>query len=380
MKYRKPDYYDTFVCIADRCPATCCQGWQIAIDDETLKAYWNLQGSFANRLKNSVDWEYGVFCQYQGKCELLNERNLCDLYENLGEAYLCDACREYPRHVEEFENVREYSLSLSCPEAARILLTQEGRAQFIEWETEEEEQFEEGFDSQLYGVLLQARQIMCDILMSHRQPFAVSMELVQMLAENLQGLLDEGQLALADTVLGRFQPMEEQEQKEAARRARIRRSRRWDTCGEELKLLRTLPHTDPTWMEILDWMENERERLGRDGWEALHGALESGRGCGNGMPADRMQWEEKAARLAVSFLYTYFCGAVYDGQMAAACRFAVFCADWILELAAAQWQRQGRKERPDVVTAAWRFSREMEHRDENREALQEYLEKRGRKV
>ena len=219
---------------------------------------------------------------------------------------------------------------------------------------------------------------MCDILMSHRQPFAVSMNWCRCWRKS-QGLLDEGQLALADTVLGRFQPMEEQEQKEAARRARIRRSRRWDTCGEELKLLRTLPHTDPTWMEIwIGWKMSGR------GWDEMAGRPCMGvgicRGCGNGMPADRMQWEEKAARLAVSFLYTYFCGAVYDGQMAAACRFAVFCADWILELAAAQWQRQGRKERPDVVTAAWRFSRENGASDENREALQEYLEKRGRKV
>ena len=37
---------------------------------------------------------------------------------------LCDTCRNYPRHIEEFESLREISLSLSCPEAARILLSQ----------------------------------------------------------------------------------------------------------------------------------------------------------------------------------------------------------------------------------------------------------------
>ena len=37
---------------------------------------------------------------------------------------LCDTCRNYPRHIEEFEGLREISLSLSCPEAARILLSQ----------------------------------------------------------------------------------------------------------------------------------------------------------------------------------------------------------------------------------------------------------------
>lgn len=37
---------------------------------------------------------------------------------------LCDTCRNYPRHIEEFEDLREISLSLSCPEAASILLSQ----------------------------------------------------------------------------------------------------------------------------------------------------------------------------------------------------------------------------------------------------------------
>ena len=37
----------------------------------------------------------------------------------------CKTCRQYPRHEEEYENVRELSLSLSCPEAARMILSQD---------------------------------------------------------------------------------------------------------------------------------------------------------------------------------------------------------------------------------------------------------------
>ena len=36
MIYTKPDYYDEFTCIADKCKDTCCSGWQIVIDDEYL--------------------------------------------------------------------------------------------------------------------------------------------------------------------------------------------------------------------------------------------------------------------------------------------------------------------------------------------------------
>ena len=42
---------------------------------------------------------------------MLAESGLCDLQSNLGEEYLCDTCRLYPRHTEEFLDLREYSRS-----------------------------------------------------------------------------------------------------------------------------------------------------------------------------------------------------------------------------------------------------------------------------
>ena len=39
MKRTYVDNYQDFQCIADRCPKTCCAGWQIEIDEETLERY-----------------------------------------------------------------------------------------------------------------------------------------------------------------------------------------------------------------------------------------------------------------------------------------------------------------------------------------------------
>ena len=39
MLYTIPDYYDDFTCIADACEDTCCAGWQIVIDKESLQKY-----------------------------------------------------------------------------------------------------------------------------------------------------------------------------------------------------------------------------------------------------------------------------------------------------------------------------------------------------
>lgn len=39
MKYLKPHFYDKFICTAGDCPDTCCAGWQIMIDEESLERY-----------------------------------------------------------------------------------------------------------------------------------------------------------------------------------------------------------------------------------------------------------------------------------------------------------------------------------------------------
>ena len=85
MRYSKPHYYDNFRCLAGACPDTCCAGWQIYIDEESLEKYGRERGPFGNRLVNSIDWEEGAFYQYAGRCAFLNEEDLCDLQAELGE-------------------------------------------------------------------------------------------------------------------------------------------------------------------------------------------------------------------------------------------------------------------------------------------------------
>ena len=123
MQYTFPNYYKEFSCIAGECEDTCCAGWQIVIDEDSLERYGNEKSEFGKRLRNSIDWEEECFYQNNRRCAFLNDENLCDLYKELGPDSLCDTCRLYPRHTEEYEGLRELSLSLSCPEAARIILS-----------------------------------------------------------------------------------------------------------------------------------------------------------------------------------------------------------------------------------------------------------------
>ena len=94
------------------------------VDKKSLKKYKEETGDYRKKLKKAVDFRNETFRQDNNKrCAFLKDNNLCDMYLNLGPDSLCKTCRMYPRHVEEFENVREITLSVSCPEVARILLS-----------------------------------------------------------------------------------------------------------------------------------------------------------------------------------------------------------------------------------------------------------------
>ena len=114
------------MCIRDRseCEDTCCAGWEIVIDDETHKRYENVEGEFGEILRSKIVKSDGenIFLLNNGNCSFLNEKKMCEIYINLGEDHLCYTCQQFPRYTEEFLDLKEVGLSLSCPEAARIIL------------------------------------------------------------------------------------------------------------------------------------------------------------------------------------------------------------------------------------------------------------------
>lgn len=124
MKVRVPNYFNEFKCIASECEDTCCAGWEIVIDDETHKRYENVEGELGEILRSKIVKSDGenIFLLNNGNCSFLNEKKMCEIYINLGEDHLCYTCQQFPRYTEEFLDLKEVGLSLSCPEAARIIL------------------------------------------------------------------------------------------------------------------------------------------------------------------------------------------------------------------------------------------------------------------
>ena len=49
----KPDYYEDFTCIADRCSFTCCREWKIGVDEDTFVKWKHTLDRKSTRLNSS---------------------------------------------------------------------------------------------------------------------------------------------------------------------------------------------------------------------------------------------------------------------------------------------------------------------------------------
>ena len=128
MKEIFPNYYKKFKCIADKCKHSCCIGWEIDIDRETMDLYNSLGGEFAERIRSSITGDIPHFILNEDEhCPFLNKNGLCDIICELGEGAICDICYLHPRFSNFYEGFTETGLGLCCEEAARIILTEEER-------------------------------------------------------------------------------------------------------------------------------------------------------------------------------------------------------------------------------------------------------------
>ena len=124
MKLYAPAYYKRFKCIADRCDHSCCIGWEIDVDENTLAKYQALKSPYGAVIQSSIsmDGTPHFVLGDRNRCPHLDERGLCRIITNEGEACLCDICRQHPRFY-NYTSVAEVGLGISCREAARILLS-----------------------------------------------------------------------------------------------------------------------------------------------------------------------------------------------------------------------------------------------------------------
>ena len=126
------DYADRFRCIGPDCEDTCCQGWQITLDHSALIQLQKLpdpalQAILKNQLvphpAGSPATQVAHFrLTDDHRCPCLRTDHLCSIQAQHGEQFLPLGCQLFPRVRNRIDQVLESSLSLACPEAARLVL------------------------------------------------------------------------------------------------------------------------------------------------------------------------------------------------------------------------------------------------------------------
>ena len=364
MKYTIPHYFEQFRCVAAECEDTCCAGWAIMIDEDSLKQYKNLEGAFANRLRNSIDWEKGCFYQYEGRCTFLNEDNLCDLHIEAGEKMLCNTCRDYPRHMEEFEGIREGSLSLSCIEAAKIILGCKEPVQFVSFQDEVEDEEYEDFDYLLFDKLMDARERIIAVLQKRNVDIMVRIGIVLELVQKMQDAVDEDEIFKIDEMLDDFGSMDSFVAfQNSVNQYAIGENEYCQTIRKMFRLFSKLEVLKADWPEYVKKAEFTLFGDGQAAYEKNRLSFHKKVGLHS---ADSEIWSVWLEQLIVYFVFVYFCGAVYDGNIIGKMQTAVVCALLIRELALAKWIENEEEFSFDTfVDIAHRVSREVEHSDNN---------------
>lgn len=369
MKIRVPEYFKDFKCIASKCEDTCCAGWGIVIDDVTYDRYKNVQGKFGERLRSEIVHEAGenIFVLKGNNCPFLNKEKTCDIYINIGEENLCYTCQQYPRYTEEFGSLREIGISLSCPEAARIMLNNDKKVTFELSENEEVVSSYNDINAQLFIELLQSRNIVMDMLQHRDIDLRKRVALALLFVDEIQEKIDESEIKEIKYVREKYsdkffleellEKLEEYKDNEGIK---------YDNIQEYFNVFRDLKHITPNDPLGLNdvvryfWQADEDEEL----YILKHKQFVE-------------YYEDKIYKfenILVYFVFRYFMKAVFDYDALAKIKTAIISYMMIRELAVVRYIENNEFTDEDMVDIAHTYSKDIEHLEENIEALAELFE------
>jgi lysine-N-methylase len=139
-------YLTRFQCLGGSCEDSCCQGWQVQVDQrhyQILKK--KMGGTRAERAEfdavivrddspERTETSYAWIQMEAGKgtCPLLNAKKLCSVQGRYGEQALPDICATYPRLVARTNERFEVWGSLSCPELVRQCLLRDDAMELVD--------------------------------------------------------------------------------------------------------------------------------------------------------------------------------------------------------------------------------------------------------
>ena len=345
MRERRLSYMESFHCVGGACPDTCCRDWEVVLDPETAAYYRTVPGPLGDEIRaamTELDDEPCFFLR-DGLCPMLNDQGLCRIQLELGEEHLSRSCALHPRFAEEYGAVREWCLSLACPEAVRLLLSDPAPLTIAETVTEEPVTACNDLDPRLYFSLVTARKAAFSLAQDRSVPWQLRLGRLLAFGRSFQTALDHHRLGRLDAVTaryaaGRFPPLFPGSNPDAADRL--------------LDQLERLEPINDQWPKILSEARmapvtaEDRHRFGK--------AI--------------AQWDYVGEHLLFYYLYRYFLKAVNDRRLLPRIQLAAFSVLVLRQMVLARIAAGGCGEE-DLIDIFHRYSREVEHSEDNLNAL-----------
>ena len=311
MIERIPNYYPQFTCLAGTCPDSCCQEWEVDIDPKTAKLYRDLPGKLGDALREKMRMEDGtVYLTISDRrCPMWRQDGLCEIQCQLGHDALSQTCQAFPRLTHDYGDFVERGLELSCPAAAKLILSGENQ-EISAYKLPGEGSGD--YDREVMDILLQSREVLLSFWEEMPYPLPKMLAITLLYAHEVQAELDGGKTAVLSA---------EDALADALSYAQ----------GGDLDALRTFF----LGLEILT-----------PAWESRLGS-----------PAPALQWENCNRALVRYFICRYWLQAVSDYDVLCRAKFAVVACLLIASLGG------------EMVETAQLFSKEIENDADNVEAI-----------
>lgn len=193
MKLVTPSFYKDFKCIAGDCPDSCCQGWEVDADEDSLAYYKTLTGDIKKRIDGVLDKdEFGntIFRLAERKrCPFLNDENLCDMHIAIGGEHTPFTCRTFPRFINDFGSTREMGISFSCPVASDMMWYLKDDFSFVS-EINSLPPSLNDIDAELYFKLFKIREKAYQIILDKTKPLNERIKELLLFGSALQDEID----------------------------------------------------------------------------------------------------------------------------------------------------------------------------------------------
>lgn len=313
-----------FQCIAGDCRDSCCEGWEIDVDEESFQRFQSVGGDFGEVLRSSIVTDEDGTHHYRldgERCPFLRPDGLCQQILTLGEDALCEICTEHPRFHAPFGEIEETGFGIACEEAARMLFASPEPLTLVQDGNDEEPEDES------YSFLMACRNQLFSIAQDRTLTIYERLGTILTFADDAQDCLDMGLLS-APELSESFEEITP------------------GMGGSWLDWLTTLEPIDGQWTEALEdalaaaqypeMMEDFSEEMEDSAW--------------------------KYENLLVYLLFRYILKAYDDNDLLYWCRAAVFGVLTVETLAFGRWLRNhGALSHQDFEDIARIFSKEIEY-------------------